>query len=75
MRNAALRSALPVVCNPCPADGNTKREEIKALIRTLDGRYPGLKSRVFSAMQHLPLPEWGPVERRRVPLPEDEKTV
>ena len=75
VRNAALRSALPVVCNPCPADGNTKREEIKALIRTLDGRYPGLKSRVFSAMQHLPLPEWGPVERRRVPLPEDEKTV
>ena len=39
------------------------------LIRDLDRRYPGLKSRVFGAMQQLPLPCWGPVEHRRVPLP------
>lgn len=71
LRNAAKRGRLPVVFNPCPADGNTKRQEIKELIRALDGRYPGLKNRVFGAMQNLPLPEWGPVEHRRVPLPED----
>ena len=71
LRNAAKRGRLPVVFNPCPADGNTKRQEIKELIRALDGRYPGLKNRVFGAMQILPLPEWGPVEHRRVPLPED----
>lgn len=57
---------------PCPADGNTKRQEVKELIRDLDRRYPGLKSRVFGAMQQLPLPCWGPVEHRRVPLPEGE---
>ena len=31
---------------------------------------PALKSRVFGAMQGLPLPAWGPVEHRRVPPPE-----
>ena len=71
IRNTAQREGLPVVYNPCPADGYTKRQEVKELIRTLDKRYPGLKSRVFGAMQHLPLPEWGPVRHRRLPLPEE----
>lgn len=72
IRSTAGREGLPVVFNPCPADGNTKRQEIKELIRDLDYRYPGLKSRVFGAMQRLPLPEWGPVEYRRPPLPNGE---
>ena len=71
LRNAAARNGLPVVFNPCPADGYTKRQEVKELIRDLDKRYPGLKSRVFGAMQGLPLPAWGPVEHRRVPPPEE----
>ena len=71
LRNAAERNHLPVVFNPCPADGNTKRQEVKELIKSLDKQYPGLKSRVFGAMQGLPLPAWGPVEHRRRPLPEE----
>ena len=71
IRNAAERNNLPVVFNPCPADGYTKRQEVKELIKTLDKQYPGLKSRVFGAMQGLPLPAWGPVEHRRVPPPEE----
>ena len=67
IRNVAQREHLPVVFNPCPADGCTKREEVKALIAGLSRRYPGLKSRVFGAMQRLPLPAWGPVEHRRMP--------
>lgn len=70
LRNAAERNHLPVVFNPCPADGNTKRQEVKELIKSLDKQYPGLKSRVFGAMQGLPLPAWEPVEHRRVPLPD-----
>lgn len=69
--HTAQRLGLPVVHNPCPADGNTKRQEVKELIYELQGRYPGLKARVFGAMQRLPLPEWGPLEHRRRPLPED----
>ena len=71
VRHTAQRLDLPVVENPCPANGNTKRQEIKELIYELNGRYPGLKSRAFGAMQRLPLPAWGPVEHRRRPLPEE----
>ena len=71
MFSACQRLGLPVVKNPCPANGNTKRQEIKELIYELQGRYPGLKARAFGAMQRLPLPEWGPVEHRRRPLPEE----
>ena len=71
IQHTAQRLGLPVVKNPCPANGNTKRQEIKELIYELQGRYPGLKARAFGAMQRLPLPEWGPVENRRRPLPEE----
>lgn len=71
IRHTAQRLELPVVEDHCPADGNTKREEIKKLIYELQGRYPGLKARTFGAMQRLPLPTWGPVEHRRRPLPEE----
>ena len=73
IRHTAQRLELPVVDNPCPANGNTKRQEIKELIYELQGRYPGLKARTFGAMQRLPLPEWGPREYRRRPLSEEEK--
>ena len=71
IRHTAERLGFPVVFNPCPADGYTKRQEIKELVYELQGRYPGLKARAFGAMQRLPLPEWGPVEHRRRPLPEE----
>ena len=71
IRHTAQRLQLPVVKNPCPADGSTKRQEIKELIYELQGRYPGLKARTFGAMQRLPLSAWGPVEHRRRPLPEE----
>ena len=62
LRSAAARYQLPVVHNPCPADGNTRRQEVKELVAKLSKRYPKLKDYVFGAMQRLPLPEWGPVE-------------
>ena len=71
VKHTVERLNLPVVHNPCPANGNTKRQEIKELIYELNGRYPGLKGRAFGAMQRLPLPEWGPIEHRRRPLPEE----
>ena len=59
----AERYALPVVHNVCPADKHTKRQEVKELIVTLQAQYPDLKSKVFGAMQRLPLPKWGPEEK------------
>ncbi|MGM9552837.1 MAG: tRNA 2-thiocytidine biosynthesis TtcA family protein [Faecousia sp.] len=59
VRRFAEEQQLPVIENRCPADKNTKRQEIKELIATLSKTYPDLKGRVFGAMQRLPLPEWG----------------
>ncbi len=65
--NFAKRENLPVVENRCPADKNTKRQEVKELVYELSRRYPDLKERVFGAMQRLPLPEWGPMGRYNRP--------
>ena len=67
VRRFAAEQQLPVIENRCPADKNTKRQEIKELIATLSKTYPDLKERVFGAMQRLPLPEWGvqPHPRRK----------
>lgn len=72
VRGAALRHELPIVQNPCPADGNTRRQEVKELIGRLRKDYPNLKEYVFGAMQRLPLPEWQPKEYKRRPLSEEE---
>lgn len=54
----AERLSLPVVHNTCPADKNTKRQEVKDLIVSLQDMYPDLKTKLFGAMQRLPLPAW-----------------
>ncbi|WP_087066662.1 tRNA 2-thiocytidine biosynthesis TtcA family protein [Intestinibacillus massiliensis] len=60
IRNFARRQALPVVHNPCPADGNTKRQEVKELLQSLEQSMPGVRERIFGAMQRYPLPGWEP---------------
>ena len=59
----AQERQLPVVHNTCPADKHTKRQEVKELIASMQAQYPALKTRVFGAMQRLPLPQWGIAER------------
>ena len=41
---------LPVQKNPCPADGNTKREYAKGLVKQLNTDHPGAKDRIFHAI-------------------------
>lgn len=50
--------SLPVVQTTCPEDKESKRREIKTLIARLSADYPDLKSKVFGAMQRLPLDGW-----------------
>lgn len=57
--NLADSLDIPIVENPCPQDKASKRYEIKQLIKTLSATYPDMKSKVFGAMQRLPLPGWG----------------
>ena len=67
VRDAARRLALPVVRNTCPADGSTKRQEVKELIADLSKNYPGVKNSVFTAMQRLPLEGWEVEDLKRRP--------
>ena len=50
---------VPVVKSPCPADGNTKREYVKNLLRKLNQENPGVKERMFTAIQNGNLKGWG----------------
>lgn len=47
-----------VVKSPCPADGYTKREYVKELLRTLNQENPGVKDRMFTAIQNGQLEGW-----------------
>jgi len=49
---------LPVVKNPCPVDGYTKRQYAKELIKNLQSENPGLKERLFNAVQTSNIPGW-----------------
>lgn len=49
---------LPVVKNPCPVDGLTKRQYAKELIKTLQSESPGLKERLFHAIRTSNIQGW-----------------
>lgn len=49
---------VPVVKSPCPADGYTKREYIKNLLRQLNLDNPGVKDRMFTAIQNGNMKGW-----------------
>lgn len=51
VRYFASKADLPVVKSPCPADGNTEREEMKKLLATLEKENKGLRYRIFGAIQ------------------------
>ncbi len=43
---------VPVVKSPCPADGHTKREYIKNMLRDINHETPGVKERMFTAIRN-----------------------
>ena len=67
LRSAKLAESLrlPVVKSTCPMDRTSKRQEIKDLLSALSRTYPDLRSKVFGAMQRLPLDGWGPIPHSR----------
>ena len=49
---------LPVLKSACPADGYTKRQYVKDLLHTLNLENPGVKNRMFTAIQNGNLQGW-----------------
>lgn len=52
------KNPLPVVKNPCPYDGNTKRNNVRNLIRQMNQNIPGCKSRMFRAILDANFEDW-----------------
>ncbi len=49
---------VPVVKSPCPADGHTKREYVKSLLKQLNYENPGVKERMFTAIRTGNMKGW-----------------
>ena len=58
VRRTAEKLKLPVVHNPCPANGSTRRQEVKELLASLEEKYPDLRQKIFGAVQRYPLYGW-----------------
>ena len=54
----ANKMKLPVMGKKCPADGNTKREYVKNLLSDINKDNPGVKDRMFTAIQRSYLGGW-----------------
>ena len=52
------KNQVPVVKSPCPADGHTKREYVKQLLRQLNLENPGVTERMFTAITTGNLQGW-----------------
>ena len=59
IRSVANRLKLPVVKSSCPADGSTKRQDMKEIIKWLEKSVnPGLKKRLFTAIRNGKIEGW-----------------
>lgn len=59
IRGAVRNHNLPVVHNPCPANGYTQRQYMKDLIARLEKEtHPGLRKRLFRAIQDSTIDGW-----------------
>lgn len=59
IRGAAARLNIPVLKSACPADGCTKRAEVKNILADLNKTVnPGLKKRMFTAIQNSKIDGW-----------------
>ena len=56
----AKAAHLPVVKSPCPADGHTKRADMRELVAELRERFPDLDQKLFHAVKGLDPPVEGP---------------
>lgn len=52
------KNNVPVVKSPCPADGYTRREYVKNLLKDLNRENPGVKERMFTAIQNSTMGGW-----------------
>ncbi len=55
LKKHALNASLPVMKNPCPADGHTRREDMKEILKQLKALNENSIDLAFSALERLEL--------------------
>lgn len=55
VKELAQIANIPIITNLCPANGNTKREEIKEVIKFLENTYGDLRYKVLNALKNTDL--------------------
>ena len=73
IKGIVKRLGLPVVKNTCPANGNTKRQEMKEFIDKMNRIYPGYSTKIFNSMQRLPLIGWKKLDENPRKTAKEEK--
>ena len=58
IKNLVKSANLQIVNNPCPMNGESKREEVKELLKTLSVTQKDIKSKLFGAIKRLPIEGW-----------------
>lgn len=58
VRGFCNRYHIPVMKNPCPVDGTTKRAWAKRLLGQIQREHPGAKERMFRAVTEGNIPDW-----------------
>lgn len=56
---------LPVIKNPCPANGRTKRQEVKEILSHLETMIPDIKDKLLSALKNTDLEHLWPLKSLR----------
>lgn len=54
---------IPIIHNPCPADKNTKREEMKELVKALSEKYPNVRQNFLHAVKNVDEADFWNVEK------------
>lgn len=59
VQRVAEKLNLPVAKSKCPADTNTKREDMKNLLKSLSAEYGDVHEKIVGAMQRGEIDRWG----------------
>lgn len=66
IRGAVRNAQIPVVKSKCPADGVTKRQDMKEFIQRLEKeQYPGIRKRIFRAIQDSAIEGWSDYKKNK----------
>lgn len=59
------KNPLPILANPCPYEGHTKRTYVKNMLQQLNQDIPGCKNRIFRAILNGNFEDWPPIPSNR----------